>query len=177
MRPNRKYGVLVLMLSVLAGIAVSDVDLRRGVTGETVITSDSLLFDYRRSFCVFEGNVKVTDPRVAISCQKLHVFFDAEHKVETLMAMEAVSVTQSNRVATCDRAVYTAGTGEIVMTGNAVLTRGRDRLAGDEIRIFVHSEKVICTPGRLVIFPADTERPTPAAPETNDVLHRQGNPL
>jgi len=124
--------------------------------GATVITADTLLFDYQQRMCVFEGNVVVTDPRVRMESQKLHVFFDASNNVESVVATEAVKVTQEDRVATCGRAVYTAGNGAIVMTQTPVLIRGRDQLRGEEIRIFVYSEKVISTPARLVVFPADS---------------------
>ncbi len=157
---------LVVLLAVLGGIclAVMAAPVVPGPVGETVITSDTLLFDYRQRMCVFEGNVVVTEPRVRMESQKLHVFFDASNRVESVVATESVRVTQENRVATCGRAVYTVDSGAIVMTINPMLARGRDELRGDEIKIFVHSEKVISTPGRLVVYPtdpADRERPKP----------------
>ena len=127
-------------------------------TGKTVITSETLMFDYGRSTCVFEGNVVVTEPRVKLECSKLYVFFDATNNVDSIVATDSVRVTQDNRLGTCDKAVYTAKTGAVVMTGNATLTRGRDTIHGDEIKIFVNSEKVMCTPGRLVVFPEAFEK-------------------
>ena len=147
------------MLTVLGGLVLAAVAADTGAVGETVITADTLLFDYRQRMCVFEGNVVVTEPRVRMESQKLHVFFDASNNVESVVATEAVRVTQQNRVATCGRAVYTVETGAIVMTIEPVLARGRDELRGDEIRIFVNSEKVISTPGRLVVYPGDSRRP------------------
>lgn len=149
--------LFISMVCVAVGVgvytagAVSDTNK---VTGETVITSDMLLFDYKQRMCVFEGNVVVTEPRVQLKSQKLHVFFDESNNVESVVATEAVEVTQSNRVATCGRAVYTVGDGAIVMTQAPVLMRGKDMLKGDEIKIFIHSEKVISTPGRLVVYPS-----------------------
>ena len=125
----------------------------------TVITSDSLMFDYGRSTCVFEGNVVATDPRVKLECEKLYVFFDATNNVDSVVATDSVRVTQADRRGTCDKAVYTAKTGAIVMTGNAKLMRGRDAVNGDEIKIFVNSEKMICKPGRLVVYPSSSEKP------------------
>jgi len=124
---------------------------------ETVITSDSLMFDYGRSTCVFDGNVVVTEPRVKLECEKLYVFFDETNNVDSIVATESVRVTQEDKHGTCDKAVYTAKTGAIVMTGNARLRRGQDSMQGDEIKIFVNSEKVTCSPARLVVFPASIE--------------------
>jgi lipopolysaccharide export system protein LptA len=143
----------LLAFAGLAGYAEEAV----APVGKTVITSESLVFDYGRSTCVFEGNVVVTEPRVKLECQKLYVFFDATNNVDSVVASESVKVTQSEKVGTCDKAVYTAKTGAIVMTGNAKLKRERDTLEGDEIKIFVNSEKVMCTPGRLVFFPSSIE--------------------
>jgi len=153
---HRNYSWAV-MLAVLGGIGLATMatPVVPDSGGETVITADTLLFDYRQRMCVFEGNVVVTDPRVRMESQKLHVFFDASNNVESVVATEAVKVTQENRVATCGRAVYTVESGAIVMTINPVLARGRDRLSGDEIKIFVNSEKVISSPGRAVFFPSD----------------------
>jgi len=103
--------------------------------------------------------VVVTEPRVKLECEKLYVFFDATNNVDSVVATDSVRVTQADRRGTCDKAVYTAKMGAIVMTGNAKLMRGRDVVNGDEIKIFVNSEKVICTPGRLVVFPASFEKP------------------
>lgn len=158
---------LAVWLAVVAGVGLAALaaPVAPGPMGKTVITSDTLLFDYRQRMCVFEGNVVVTEPRVRMESQKLHVFFDASNNVESVVATEAVKVTQENRVATCGRAVYTVESGAIVMTIDPMLARGRDELRGDEIKIFVHSEKVISTPGRAVFYPTDSpDREPPPAP-------------
>jgi lipopolysaccharide transport protein LptA len=153
----------IFVLIAVSGVfgAVVAAPKAPGSMGETVITSDTLLFDYRQRMCVFEGNVVVTEPRVRMESQKLHIFFDASNNVESVVATESVRVTQENRVATCGRAVYTVESGAIVMTIDPMLKRGRDELHGDEIRIFVNSEKVISKPGRLVVYPSDMPEPKP----------------
>jgi len=103
--------------------------------------------------------------------QKLHVFFDASNRVESVVATESVKVTQENRVATCGRAVYTVESGAIVMTIDPMLARGRDELRGDEIRIFVNSQKVISLPGHLVVYP--TDRPDQPRPQPKNITGTQ----
>lgn len=150
------------------GLAALAAPVAPGPMGKTVITSDTLLFDYRQRMCVFEGNVVVTEPRVKLESQKLHVFFDASNNVESVVATESVKVTQENRVATCGRAVYTVESGAIVMTIDPMLSRGRDELRGDEIKIFVNSQKVISTPGHAVFYPNDPSERKAPAPKNND---------
>ncbi len=129
--------------------------------GRTVITSDTLLFDYQRSIAVFEGNVKVEDSQVTLTCEKLYVYFDADNQIDSVVAREQVHVVQADREARAGKAVYTAKDGSIILTEQPRLLRGSDELRGDEIKIFTHSEKVISTPGRLVVFPREGERIVP----------------
>jgi len=140
------------------------------ISGETVITSDVLLFDYNQKMCVFEGNVVVTEPRVQMKSQKLHVFFDASNNVESVVATESVEVTQADRVASCGRAVYTVSSGAITMTQNPKLSRAKDEVAGEKIQIFVNSEKVIVSPGaRLVVFPSAAAESKEKSQKVSDV--------
>jgi lipopolysaccharide export system protein LptA len=152
---NRVVLLAAVGIVLGAGISTKAQDLKSA--GKTVITSDTLMFDYGRSTCVFEGNVVVTEPQVSMTCDKLYVFFDATNSVDSVVATDSVRVKQGDRTGSSDKAVYTAETGAIVMTGNATLTRGRDSISGDEITIYVNSEKVTCTPGRLVVFPSSLE--------------------
>ncbi len=149
--------VVLFVLAALCCVQATD-SVTNTNSGETVITSDSLVFDYGRSTCVFEGNVIVTEPRVKLECEKLYVFFDATNNVDSVVATESVRVTQEDKLGTCDKAVYTAKSGSIVLTGNAKLRRGRDTVQGKEIKIFVNSEKVLCTPGRLVVYPSTDKK-------------------
>ena len=140
---------------VYAGDKVADKAKAAAVDIKTVVTSDSLLFDYGRSTCIFEKNVVVDDPRVKMKCDKLYVFFDSTNNVDSIVASGSVRIWQDEKLGVCDKTVYTEKTGAIVMTGNAKLQNGNNLVQGKEIKIFVNSEKVFCTPGRLVIFPGD----------------------
>ncbi len=152
--------VLAVVTLVAVGVGLCGPARGQSVSNdqETVITSKGLMFDYGRSTCVFEGDVVVIDPRVKLECEKLYVFFDATNNVDSVVATDNVCVTQDNRLGTCDKAVYTAKTGTIVMTGQAKLRRGQDLINGDEITIYVNSEKVTCKPGRLVVFPSTIQK-------------------
>ncbi len=156
-----KRNSLILAIVVLASLTMSFMSFAEGVTSaiKTVITSDSLMFDYGRSTCIFDGNVVVDDARVKLECNKLYVFFDATNSVDSIVATESVKVWQGDKRGICNKAVYTAKTGAIVMTGNPKLQSGNSMVKGDEIKIFVDSEKVICTPkARLVVFPGEIEK-------------------
>jgi len=130
-----------------------------GLREKTVITSDSLEFDYGRSIAHFLGNVVVVDPRVTIHCEELQVEFAEDNSVDTVVAKRNVRIEQEDKLGTCDQAVYTAAAGSIVMTGKARLKRGRDIVLSKEIKIFVNSEKIQSDKrSKLVIFPESAQR-------------------
>jgi len=156
LRKNRFIKAVIAGL-FMAGCAVV---YSQGETNliKTVVTSDSLMFDYGRSTCVFDGDVVVDDPRVKMECEKLYIFFDATNSVDSIVATGSVKVWQGDKRGVCDKAVYTEKTGAIVMTGSPKLQSGNSLVRGTEIKIFVNSEKVISTPkARLVVFPSESK--------------------
>ncbi len=154
-----------IRLFLLLGLACSSL-----VTGaeqehadRTVITSESLLFDYQRSIAIFEGNVRVEDAQVILTCEKLYVYFDENNEIDSVVARENVHIVQDDREARAGRAVYRASEGSIVLTENARLYRGVEELRGDEIQIFTESEKVIAKPARLIVLPRSADQRTRSA--------------
>ncbi len=150
-----------MLLGLLLG-AVLGVQAETNETDKTVITSDTLLFDYQRSIAVFEGSVRVVDHQVTLTCEKLYVYFDENNQIDSVVARENVHIVQGDRHARAGRAVYRATDGSIVLTENARLYRGVEELQGDEIQIFTTSEKVIAKPARLVVLPAGGEGVLPS---------------
>lgn len=148
MKSRLKSSCLLFML-----VGASAVWAETNRVEQTVITSDTLLFDYQRSIAVFEGTVKVVDAEVTLTCEKLYVYFDADNQIDSVVARENVHVVQGDRHARAERAVYRSSDGSIVLTENARLNRGAEELQGDEIQIFTTSEKVIATPAQLRVMP------------------------
>ena len=126
---------------------------------QTVITSDTLQFDYRRSIAIFTGNVVVDDPVLRLTCERLVVLFDATNQVRSLTATGSVHLISDDREGLCERLVYMTHSGEIIMTGNAMISRAGDLVAGDLIKIWRDDERMEVKPGRLTIhggsMPAD----------------------
>lgn len=149
---SRMNGLLTLaaLLALAPGVSAEGA---APASSNTVITSDTLVFDYGKMTAVFEGHVVVIDPEVTMTAASLIVRFDASNNVESVVASGGVEVTQLDRVGRCDEAVYTARSGAIVMTGHAELRRAMDAMKGDEIQIYVNDKKVVCKPGKLLIFP------------------------
>jgi lipopolysaccharide transport protein LptA len=124
---------------------------------QTVITSDTLMFDYGRRLAVFDGNVVVKDTDLTLTADKLKASFTEDNDIEFMEAVGRVVLVQGDRKGECAKATYSAASGQIVLTAKpgkkVVLRRSRDFLQGDEVIINVNSEKVICRPGMLTIYP------------------------
>jgi len=118
----------------------------------TVITSDRLAFDYERMIATFEGNVSIEDPDVRMTADRMLIFFEGTNQVRSVTATGNVHFWQGDRAATCKRAIYVSRSGEVILTGEAKLTQGRDSVAGNEITVHLYENSMNVTPAKLVIF-------------------------
>ena len=121
-----------------------------------MIVSDRIEYDYKELIIAFDDHVKVTDPRFTMTCDRMLVFLEGTNQIKRVIAIGNVDGMQPDRHATCDRAVYERATGEIVMTGNPVLTRGTDRVTGARITVFQNDQRVIIEGGGRVNLSPET---------------------
>jgi lipopolysaccharide transport protein LptA len=126
-------------------------------TNRTVITSRQLLFDYRRSIAMFEGDVVVVDPHIRILSDRLIAVFGESNSVQTVTALDNVRLFSGDRQGTCGRAIYRVPAGEILLAGSPVLRRERDVLKGDRITFWTDREVVVCEPGQLILSPGSVK--------------------
>ena len=125
-------------------------------TRESVITSAKIEFDNKEGVILFDENVVVDDAQFLMSSDRLLVFMEGTNEVRQIMAVGHVNITNENRTASCDKAVYTKLDGRIVMTGNAHLKQqGKEMgdVTGEQITIWVDDERMVVTPGRVVLPP------------------------
>lgn len=143
------YGMGLGLWAVLTTLAVA----QPTTVGNTTITAQTLSFDYKRFIAVFENNVVVVDPDVRMEADRLNVVFEGSNSLKSVSASGNVHLWHQDKEATCQRAVYVSRSGEVVLRGDAVLSRGDDRVMGDEITFWLHEDRMTCTPGRLIIGP------------------------
>jgi lipopolysaccharide export system protein LptA len=122
---------------------------RAGMT----ITSERLEFDYKEFVVAFDGRVRVSDQQFNLTADRVLVFLAGTNQIARILAIGSVNISQTDRRATCDRAVYEKDTGKVSLTGTPVLTRGNDRITGSEVVIFLNDQRVIVTDGRMWIAP------------------------
>ena len=119
--------------------------------GATVITSKQLTYDYKRSVAVFEGEVVIADPEVRMEADRMNVTFENTNTVKSVSASGNVRITHEDKSATCERAVYAASTGEVVLRGHADLQQPNNRMLGEEITFWLHEDRMVCSPCKVII--------------------------
>lgn len=123
---------------------------------EAVITAERIEFDNKEGVILFDENVLVDDEQFVMRSDRLLVFMEGTNDVQQIMSVGRVSITNQNRSASCDKAVYTKKTGQIVMTGNARLMREGDQggeVTGNRITFWLDDERMEVSPGRVVLPP------------------------
>ena len=103
--------VPVAGLPVVAQTSIELKGLRQDTTLPVEVTSDSLSVDQGSGQATFAGNVKVTQ-----------VYLDGR-----------VLFASPTDAAEADAAVYTIASGEVVMTGDVLLTQGQTTISGNRL--------------------------------------------
>ncbi|MCF7818919.1 MAG: hypothetical protein K9M54_13665 [Kiritimatiellales bacterium] len=124
--------------------------IERGA-GETLITGESLVFDYERRAVRMDQNVKVVDDRGELETEVLTGRFSEENKVEIIEARKGVRIASGTRTATADSATYAFQSGAIQLDGNAHLSEDANRLSGERIQFWIKgSRRMVCEPNALL---------------------------
>lgn len=122
-------------------------------TNNTVITSERLTFDQKKSVAIFEGKVIVTDPALKIESERLTVSFSNDKKVELIEAEGSVIITRDTIQANAQKAVYTVADGKITLFGNPSILRQKDSLSAETIIFWRNSNRILCEPNaHLTIY-------------------------
>lgn len=101
------------------------------------VTSEQLSVDQSRGTAVFTGNVVVTQGEMRLAAPRLEVDYSqgADGRIERAHATGGVTLVNAREAAEAEEAVYTVGTGSILMTGEVLLTQGRTTLSGSRLTI------------------------------------------
>lgn len=117
---------------------------------EAKITSDTVTYDRKEGFAVFNGNVFVNDESYQMHADKVVVFMSGTNDLERIVAMGNVALTNGLKSATGVKASYHRGKGMVILYGNeetpAVVRdeseKGTQSVVGERIRLWIDSERV-----------------------------------
>jgi len=140
------------------------------------IISDRMEAFNEKKMVVFSGNAKAVQGDIVLKSDQLLLYYKNEpgkkDKIGTkeigtsgdLDKIEAkgnVIIIQKERMGTSEEASFNQDSGQIVMTGNAILREGKNTIAGCKVIVYTNEERgsvVPCAPGKgervkAVIYP------------------------
>jgi lipopolysaccharide export system protein LptA len=138
------------------------------------ITADRMEAKQDEKTILFEGHVVVTQDDVTVTSNRLKVIGLAAEKqsasegaspaekIDYIEFEGDVKVTQLDRLATANKAIFYQKEQKIVMNGRPVVTKGQDRIEGDVITIYLQQGRSIVEGGsgaqvKALLFPGKKE--------------------
>ncbi|MCA0271952.1 MAG: lipopolysaccharide transport periplasmic protein LptA [Proteobacteria bacterium] len=117
------------------GATVSFGGLKSDTSQPVEVTSDELAVNQTDGTAIFTGNVVVVqgDMRLAAESVRVEYAKDDKTKVDRIIASGGVTLVSATEAAEGKEAVYTVGTGEVVMTGDVLLTQNGGTIAGQKL--------------------------------------------
>lgn len=127
--------------------------LRQDTTQPVEVTSDSLSVDQASGAAVFTGNVMAKQGEMRLTAGTIRVEYTAEGDgIDRLIASDGVTLVSPTDAAEAAEAVYTIATGNVVMTGNVLLTQGRAAISGETLTVNLKDGTGTMTGGVKTIF-------------------------
>jgi len=130
------------------------------------ITSDRFEFDYKQKVAIFDANVKLAHPQFYLEADVVFVFLDGEgdklNELKNILAQGGVVMTNDDRRAECDWALYSRAEGTLVMRPVerplARIAQGSNWQTGTNITFWVEDGRMTVE-GSTVQIAGDTLRP------------------
>jgi lipopolysaccharide export system protein LptA len=141
---NRTAGFLTLLTALWAvssppagaqGATVAFGGIKSDTTLPVEVTADQLEVNQTDGTAIFTGNVIVLqgDMRMSAAAVRVEYAKDDRTKIDTIHATGGVTLTSPTEAAEGREAVYTVASGEVVMTGDVLLTQGGSTIAGQKL--------------------------------------------
>jgi lipopolysaccharide export system protein LptA len=100
------------------------------------IGADSLTVNNADGTATFSGNVLVGQGDMRLKAGEIQVVYGTDGKsIQRLLATGGVTLTTGGEAAEAATAEYTIASGQVVMTGDVLLTQGQSALSGQKLII------------------------------------------
>ncbi|MGL4319293.1 MAG: LptA/OstA family protein [Paracoccaceae bacterium] len=128
---------LILSMPAMAQQAqVAFGGLKQDTSLPVEIEADSLVVNNADGSAEFSGNVLVGQGDMRLTAGSIRVEYGSDGKsINRLIASGGVTLANVSEAAEAREAVYTIATGEVVMTGDVLLTQGQTALSGQKLII------------------------------------------
>jgi lipopolysaccharide export system protein LptA len=176
---KKVYLFILLVILLSARCIYADNNFLNKQSDEPMeITSSKMEAYNENKLIVFSGNAMVKQGNTVLKSDKLLLYYkkepDKKEKVRTveteksgdLEKVEAkgnVSLTQGQRIATGDEAIYLRDSGKLILTGNAMLREGKNSIKGDRVVVFINENRGVVESNskkqiKAVIYPQEKKK-------------------
>lgn len=136
-------GLVLIGLAAMAqgqGNAISLTGLQQDSSLPVAISADQLAVDQASGAATFSGNVVIGQGGLKLSADLVRVEYGdtspgSAATIARLVATGKVLMVTESAAAEAQEAIYSVATGEIVMTGDVVLTQGDNVLSGQKMTV------------------------------------------
>ena len=138
-----RLAALALGVAVLAsaaygqGATVAFGGIKSDTSQPVEVTADQLAVNQTDGTATFTGNVVVIqgDLRLGASTVRVEYATDDRTRVERIVASGGVTLVSADEAAEAKDAVYTVANGQVVMTGDVLLTQNGGTIAGQKLSV------------------------------------------
>lgn len=113
--------------------------------GETVLKSDTLIVTYEGP-ATEKGAAQPKPDKTSSekgAAQPKPQDTSSQQQIKEIVAEGKVDITSGDRHATAKKAVFTQATRTVVLSGNALLQEGENRVAGEKVTVFLDEKRTV----------------------------------
>ncbi|MBF8250548.1 MAG: lipopolysaccharide ABC transporter periplasmic protein LptA [Deltaproteobacteria bacterium] len=108
------------------------------------ITSDNMEAETKANRVTFRGNVVARQKDMTITSNELiATYIDGGKELSDVVATGNVRITQQDKIAVADRALFLNTERKIILSGNPKVWQGKDIISGDKIIYFLDEDRTI----------------------------------
>lgn len=123
-------------MGLAQGASVAFGGLKQDTSLPVEVSSDQLSVNQADGTAIFSGNVLVSQGEMRLSAGQVKVEYTADGSgISKMFASEGVTLINATDAAEAREAVYTIASGDVVMTGDVLLTQGNNALSGQKLVI------------------------------------------
>lgn len=135
-----RFLILAALLALPLPVAAQTVafgGIKADTRAPVEVTAETLKVDQSTGQANFTGNVLIGQGQMRLSADSVTVTYaqGGQQKIKSLNASGRVTLVNGPDAAEAAEAVYDVETGNIVLTGDAIVTQGQNVLAGDRIEV------------------------------------------
>ncbi len=113
------------------------------------ITSDTVEGDQKQNMVTFKGNVVAKQEDITLYANSLVVYYNPDtKKLKEIMAVGNVKITQLDRRASGNKALFQQDANKVTLEGEAVLREGDNVIRGERITYYVDEGRSLVEPGK-----------------------------